>query len=849
MSSPDHGSRDLTMEALISPRVRVEDVIVAQRQTRTFESSLARSIQAESEQKVEEVAMNAEVGQQLTIEQLNLFQQREESLAAKTAEYLQQQYDNQVELNTSQAALSAQFEEQQNALAQQYQLMREAAETVGQQSRAGQSTRVADDDELMTEEGASVGRNEPAITVATGANIPVPPVYRGSTEKEKKAFMDSYLHYKRRITALNQGSYGRVFVMPLSACIEHRTLVRICMYELGKPETEITEEEWKAYFVAARRPEIQDHARLTQAMRALSMDMDDFPIDEPKVSVEFRCAALKPPALKRTVVTELKRAVHESTKKSVKVFVDKLRSRVSAFLIFESAILQTTGGGGSQAQSQPKPSNTTRSTGRFQQKGETTAGVDPKTKGGGSSGASNAQKTSAAKKPESQDRPPRKRFKCGDLTHGVFQCPLANATEDKELYDKNRKPSKPVGAIAISEAQPVSPPAEPTAAKTLGPLPCLVNQMLDAWAKPDSGAEVSVVTPRMLQEFTAQGQWLQCRDLKQWESIKGITTAPMVIKQEVKLGLRFDTVNGGLTLKNLTCWVVSGGLARGMGDILLSEGVMEHLGYNAQALLDQARNLREVYDMDEAVPTSVVRNVLSYAVATSSHIEATPEEQELQPEEEQHYFPDVGIDQDSEEARAREWSILEDKLNEASGLGCSAVLRDELAKILFQYRDVFRIQLGRDPPVDMPPLKVTLKPNATPARCKARRYPAEHRAFMKKHVKELIDARLCYRNLHSKWCSPPLVVKKVDPGDFRATVDVRRVNAQTLRLLWPMPILEVIMDYLTDSELYFLLGFFQGYWQFILSLECQELFSFLTDMGIFTPTRVLMGGTDSVAYC
>lgn len=34
--------------------------------------------------------------------------------------------------------------------------------------------------------------------------------------------------------------------MPLSACIEHRTLIRICMYELGRPESEITEEDWNA---------------------------------------------------------------------------------------------------------------------------------------------------------------------------------------------------------------------------------------------------------------------------------------------------------------------------------------------------------------------------------------------------------------------------------------------------------------------------------------------------------------------------------------------------------------------------------------------------------------------------
>ncbi|POM78825.1 Hypothetical protein PHPALM_3603 [Phytophthora palmivora] len=104
----------------------------------------------------------------------------------------------------------------------------------------------------------------------------------------------------------------------------------------------------------------------------------------------------------------------------------------------------------------------------------------------------------------------------------------------------------------------------------------------------------------------------------------------------------------------------------------------------------------------------------------------------------------------------------------------------------------------------MPPLKVTLKPDAVQ-------------------------------------CSPLLIVKKTEPDSFRMTVDVRRVNAQTVRLLWPMPIIEVILDYLNDLELYFLLDFFKGYWQFLLSLECQELFSFLTDMGIFIPTpcRVL----------
>ncbi len=35
--------------------------------------------------------------------------------------------------------------------------------------------------------------------------------------------------------------------------------------------------------------------------------------------------------------------------------------------------------------------------------------------------------------------------------------------------------------------------------------------------------------------------------------------------------------------------------------------------------------------------------------------------------------------------------------------------------------------------------------------------------------------------------------------------------------------------------------FFKGYWQSPLHPSCQEMFSFLTDLGVYTPTRVLMG--------
>jgi hypothetical protein len=57
------------------------------------------------------------------------------------------------------------------------------------------------------------------------------------------------------------------------------------------------------------------------------------------------------------------------------------------------------------------------------------------------------------------------------------------------------------------------------------------------------------------------------------------------------------------------------------------------------------------------------------------------------------------------------------------------------------------------------------------------------------------------------------------------------------------------MDHLQGAKVFFVIDFFKGYWQLPLAEASQELFSILTDEGIYTPKRVLMGGSDSVAYC
>ena len=105
-----------------------------------------------------------------------------------------------------------------------------------------------------------------------------------------------------------------------------------------------------------------------------------------------------------------------------------------------------------------------------------------------------------------------------------------------------------------------------------------------------------------------------------------------------------------------------------------------------------------------------------------------------------------------------------------------------------------------------------------------------------------------YRNHTSKWACAPLIVPKKGREGFRFTVDLRPVNAQTKKNLWAMPHADAMLARLKKAVIFFLLDFLYGYWQFPLASLSQECQSFHTPFGVFSPTRVLHGSTNSVPY-
>jgi hypothetical protein len=102
------------------------------------------------------------------------------------------------------------------------------------------------------------------------------------------------------------------------------------------------------------------------------------------------------------------------------------------------------------------------------------------------------------------------------------------------------------------------------------------------------------------------------------------------------------------------------------------------------------------------------------------------------------------------------------------------------------------------------------------------------------------------RNPHSRWTSPVLIVPKPKlPDELRVTVDTRYPNSQLVAIAGCLPILEGILQHLKLASVLPSLDAVKGFWQFPLNVHCHEIYSVLTDVGIFNPEPIVQGSTDA----
>ncbi|CAK4670190.1 unnamed protein product, partial [Aphanomyces euteiches] len=473
--------------------------------------------------------------------------------------------------------------------------------------------------------------------------VPKAPTFNGSTKVQMRRFMDQYEAYSREISLANAQRPGgaQIHQVPLSACIDPLAVERIAFWEMGKPSRELTEDDWRMYFLSAKDCGPVDMTKLDSAMTKLKMDvsiqsaesrvsklvsdfeavlvrlsMEGFAEAEPKLTVEYLVAVIQPPIVRGRVKELLKLHENRGLKKDARVFKTWLSEYMLRYGEFEPLF------------SAQKPA------------GEKSQNAKPAK---GDKKAKMVAVVNVDKIPVSnflQDK--RICFKCLSPEYHVFKCPRVVEGEAKLLMDRARAVWKEMAAKAPNNEAPKAKavtvverqsPVEgnvTSAVACAARVVCLASDVVALDASFDSGADQSVVPPTTLKKLTKHGREVPVVKLRTPVSVKGFNGPTYSVIEEAVLDLIFNTEAGPLLLRNVKCWV----------SVALSctNWVMTHVPCS------------EKYDMaDVTSPSGVVTAVM---LACNELVDdlAAEEEQFLQLELDT-CFPDLKVDVQDETAK------------------------------------------------------------------------------------------------------------------------------------------------------------------------------------------------------
>ena len=685
--------------------------------------------------------------------------------------------------------------------------------------------------------------------VANAPALPKHPVFSGSTTKEKREFIQKYNLYYSTLLSY-ETSYNRPFVMPVSACIDPWMKEHLARFEFARPLDQITETDWIDFFRESLISDRTDLSPIDAEMAKLRLDlkhadapsmMTDLVVKiykkleehglvayvetaDPKRIVTWMVKALEPPVFKQRIEDKLRLEINKSYKKDPVAARRWIAEDLKYFLEYSTEWKTPK----TKDPSQREPTPTTKRD----------PGRDPKKK-------KKKTKTDADAGDDEEESKTPQRFaclKCGSTEHAVRRCPKLKDGEAEKLLEELRKkrdtPGRSNRQIRTAEAP------------NSGIVRATLEDCCDVEALLDSGADCALITRKLVDRLAKKKAFLKTHVLEEPERIGTAGPAELVVKRKVYLeSVVFHTSAGQLRWRNVECVVDEESESE---LLVIDRPTMEKMGYSADGLLVAAkRQMEEKSAMEREVMDETRAREPEKPFIRRLQLEktalCTPDGyEEPNSLEETLWTPEVhGIEEQREQIEA----LLHQKIEAAVANGLSEIGTERLRVMLRERKAVFRVEFANDEPVKVTPMKVKLKEGAEPVMCRSRRYPPLHRDYMKKHMEELEANGLVFKNPDARWGSAPRIVPKKEPGEFRMTVDLRGVNAVTNARTWPMPYFDTILSHVEGSKCFFSLDCFRFYWQLPCDAESCEYFTFVTPSGLWTPTRVIMGATDAVAFC
>ena len=608
--------------------------------------------------------------------------------------------------------------------------------------------------------------------------------------------------------------------------------------------------------------------------------------DNPKVAVEHICSLLRPPTLKKKIENDL--ALHKTPlRKDWKKFFQYVVEKAVACNEFVDAHeKQEQSRSPSVNKAGPgSPRGGRRFGGRDRGKARALRSDDADESGGGSEKTSAAQPQKAAGPTDNREVDTKaadtvvplclNKDTCAGQRHYMRDCKKTSTEKRRELLGEFRAKHKPAAIKRVRFTD--EPPAYiESSNESDGRFAATLADKVSVVVNGDYGADHAALGNNHLLELAKANLFVPIIPLE-----KPITmdlaadgqTEPLKLTadRKARITTTLTTAEGPLRMRNIEYLVFK----EQMPEVLLSRPLLMSMGFNLDEHLARVRRQYHNtdfsnigFDPDLTVGTEInssagrlarlVRHKVSRDHAVEYLRDSDDEEVVAHP---QHPEPtritdkDIGISKLNVDVDIGSHSdvdvrgCLQTMIEEASENGLPNEYKPRLRNLLENYADIFRIKLGSDPPVDVPPMAIRLQPDAVPVRVKMRRYTAPQREFLREKVTELEDLGLIYRNSASTWACAAHVVPKPGSEMFRFTTDLRPVNKVTITFAWPMPDLESATAELAGKKCFATIDLCQGYWQLPLAEDSQECQSFITPDGVYTPTRVMHGQRNAVAYC
>src|SRR3546814_7193726 len=109
-------------------------------------------------------------------------------------------------------------------------------------------------------------------------------------------------------------------------------------------------------------------------------------------------------------------------------------------------------------------------------------------------------------------------------------------------------------------------------------------------------------------------------------------------------------------------------------------------------------------------------------------------------------------------------------------------------------------------------------------------------------------AGLIRKNNSATWANPVMALPKPNGRGWRLVVDLVQTNRRCQPRANSLPLIESQWAALSGSKFFATLDLHKGFWQVALAQQSQEYFSIITDKGVYTPSRLMMGATDASSH-